>query len=43
MLDRYYPDSTPIAAKAGRKDDCVADAVYNAQPQLQTVVFAARQ
>jgi UrcA family protein len=43
MLDRYYPDSTPIAAKAGRKDDCVAGAVYTAQPQFQAVVVAARQ
>ena len=43
LLDRYYPDSVTIAAKATRKDDCVAGAVYDAQPQFQAVVFAARQ
>ncbi len=43
LLDRYYPDSTPIAAKAGRRQSCVTDAVYGAQPQFTAVVFAARQ
>ena len=43
LLDRYYPDSMTPAAKAARKQNCVADAVYGAQPQFQAVVFAARR
>jgi len=43
MLDRYYQDSMPIAAKASRKSSCVSEAVYRAQPQVTAVVFAARQ
>ena len=43
LLDRYYPDSMTPAAKAARKQNCVGDAVYGAQPQLQAVVFAARR
>ena len=43
LLDRYYPDSVTAAAKASRKQACVTDAVYGAQPQLTAVVFAARQ
>ncbi len=43
LLDRYYPDSMTVAAKVTRKQSCVADAVYGAQPQLSAVVFAARQ
>jgi UrcA family protein len=43
LLDRYYPDSTTVAAKVTRKQNCVADAVYRAQPQFSAVVFAARQ
>ena len=43
LLDRYYPDSMPLAAKVNRKQDCVTDAVYGTQPQVDAAVFAARQ
>ena len=43
LLDRYYPDSVTPAAKVGRKQNCVTDAVYGAQPQFQAVVYAARR
>ena len=43
LLDRYYPDSMTVAAKVTRKQNCVSDAVYGAQPQFSAVVFAARQ
>ena len=43
LLDRYYPDSLTLAAKAARKQSCIIDAVYGAQPQINAVVFATRQ
>jgi UrcA family protein len=43
LLDRYYLDSMSPAAKATRKQNCVANAVYGAQAQFSTAVFAARQ
>jgi UrcA family protein len=43
LLDRYYPDSMPVAAKVNRKQNCVSDAVYGTEPQLRAVIIAARQ
>jgi len=43
LLDRFYPDSMSPAAQVNRKQGCVADAIYGAQPQLTAAVFAARQ
>ena len=43
LLDRYNPDSMPLAAKATRKQTCLTDAVYSTQPQVDAAIFAARR
>lgn len=43
LLDRYYPDSMPLAAKATRKQNCLTEAVYGTRPQVDAAIFAARQ
>jgi UrcA family protein len=41
LLDRYYPDSMPLAAKATRKQTCLMDAVYSTRPQVDAAIFTA--